>query len=886
MEIAPGTRLGPYEIVSRIGAGGMGEVWRARDSRLGRTVAIKVLPKEFAQDRDFCRRFEREARIISRLNHPNICTLHDVGEGYLVMEFVEGESLAERLRKGPLPIREALRYGAEIALALDQAHRAGVIHRDLKPGNIMVTNTGAKLLDFGLARSEATPDAEDKTVTAPLTETGAIVGTVPYMAPEQLEAKPADARTDIFALGAVLYEMITGQRAFQGASRASLIAAILNTEPAPVSTHQPLTPRSLEHLMGKCLAKNPDERWQSAKDLAGQLRWIAESLSSESVAGAVPASRPQSRRVLTVASVLGGLLLAGAAGWFVRSKTAGDTASPQQVPRLVRLTWDMKSRGPSISPDGKTLAYEGRVSDDPNANRDIFVKRIGGENATNLTKGSGVDHSLPTFSPDGQRIAFQMGWPSTGIFVMGATGESLRRVTSSGFRPAWSPDGRSIAFASLNAEGLASDAVSSLWVVDVETGTTRKIYDGDAVRPFWSPSGKRVGFDGRRKGMAGERALSTISVTGGEPVEVASTPGVGWMTGVWSAGWIWYINPEKGPPGIWRIRVDEDTGKPLASAEPVLRSTQEIGIYFSATPSGSRIVFPAFTRITELLRWDVDPSTGAVSGGPRQILPGHRLMYMPVPSPDRTWVAARLVEQSNEFREDLALVSESSGEFRWLTDDVFRESSFDWSPDGTWLYFCVALKDGSELWRIRPDGSGRERVLAKTPAGEVLNILVSRVGKTLYVEGGAAHQPFLAERGKDGYRFEPLPKMPGERVFSALSWSADGRWFSGRARNPEGKLEDQLVLFDVAGKKYRELDAVKTGKAAAFLPDSRRLLMVGHAGEVTVLDIESGVSVPGGSILPDADSVSISRDGKALFAKGENRQGDIWMLDFTEGPRR
>ncbi|MCK6685460.1 MAG: protein kinase [Thermoanaerobaculia bacterium] len=884
MEIAPGARLGPYEIVSRIGAGGMGEVWRGRDSRLGRSVAIKVLPKEFAQDKELRRRFEREARIISQLNHPNICTLHDVGEGYLVMEFLEGESLAERLRKGPLPVRDALKLGSEIALALDQAHRAGVVHRDLKPGNVMVTKVGAKLLDFGLARSEAQAGVEDRTVTAPLTETGVILGTVPYMAPEQLEAKPADARTDIFALGAVLYEMITGQRAFQGASRASLIARILNAEPAPISSHQPLTPRSLEHLITRCLAKDPDERWQSAKDLAGELRWIAESLSGESVAGAVAA--PRSRRAaIAVALILGGLLLGGVAGWFGRSKTAG-VNGPQRIPRLVRLTWDMRSGDPAISPDGNTIAYTGTVSDDTDAKKDIFVKRIGGENATNLTKGSGADNFSPAFSPDGQRIAFQVGWPSsTGIFVMGATGESLRRLTPSGFRPAWSPDGKTIAFSSLYAQGSALDAISSLWVVDIETGTTRKVYDGDAVRPFWSPSGKRIGFDGRRKGMAGDRALSTISVTGGEPVEVATTPGIGWMSGIWTPGSIWYANPETGPPGIWRVLADEDTGKTVSPAEPVLRSTQEVWPHFSSTPNGSRIVFRAVSRETDLLRWEVDPVSGAVSGGFRKVLPGFRPLYRPIPSPDRRWIAGRLIEQSNEFREDLAIVSEASGEIRRLTDDAFRESQYDWSPDGSWLYFCVALKDGSELWRIRPDGSGRERVIGETPAGEVLNILVSPDGEWLYVEGGKKHEPFLAEAGANGFRFDPLPAMSGEKVFAALSWSADGRWFAGRARNPEGNLDDQLVLYDLAGKRYRALDRVKIEKAVCFLPDSRRLLMVTRAGGVTVLDIESGATQPGGSILPNASEVSISRDGKTLFASRNTHNGDIWMLDFTEGPR-
>ena len=270
--MTPGTHLGPYEMLAPIGAGGMGEVWKARDTRLDRSVAIKVLPTDFAQNAQLKSRFEREARAISQLNHPNICTLHDIGceDGveYLVMELLEGETLADRLVRGAMPIDEVLRYGVQIAGALDKAHRSGIVHRDLKPGNIMISKSVAKLLDFGLARVTPPPATfEGATEHKPLTQEGTILGTFQYMAPEQLEGEEADPRTDIFALGAVLYEMATGKRAFDGKTKTSLIAAIVQSEPPPISAIQPLTPPALEHVVQKCLAKDRDDRWQSAHDI-------------------------------------------------------------------------------------------------------------------------------------------------------------------------------------------------------------------------------------------------------------------------------------------------------------------------------------------------------------------------------------------------------------------------------------------------------------------------------------------------------------------------------------------------------------------------------------------------------------------------------------------
>src|SRR6202790_4693714 len=293
MAILPGRRLGPHEILTAVGAGGMGEVYRARDTRLDRIVAIKVLPSHLADRAELRERFEREAKTIASLNHPHICTLFDTGHqddiDFLVMEYIEGETLAQRLVKGALPIQQVLQYAVEISDALDKAHRKGVTHRDLKPGNIMITKTGTKLLDFGLAKLKAevsptnVPLSDLPTAKDPLTAQGSIVGTLQYMAPEQLEGKEVDARTDIFAFGVVVYEMATRKRAFEGKSQASVIGAILKDDPPSISSLQPMTPPTLDRVVKKCLAKEPDDRWHSAKDLCDELKWIAEGGSQAGV---------------------------------------------------------------------------------------------------------------------------------------------------------------------------------------------------------------------------------------------------------------------------------------------------------------------------------------------------------------------------------------------------------------------------------------------------------------------------------------------------------------------------------------------------------------------------------------------------------------------------
>ena len=338
MALTSGTKLGPYEIIAPLGAGGMGEVYQARDTRLDRTVAIKILPSHLSDDVMRRQRFEREAKAISSLNHPHICTLYDIGRqddvDFIVMEFVDGVTLSERLEKGPLPTAEVLEYGIQLSSALDKAHRNGVTHRDLKPGNIMLTKSGTKLLDFGLAKA-ATPLTGGATLTdaapqaAPVTREGAVIGTVPYMSPEQVEGGEVDARSDIFSLGTVLYEMVTGGRAFQGQSDFSVASAILVKDPEPISTLQPLTPPALERTIRVCLAKDPDARWQSAGDLCKELRWIAEGGSQVGIPIAAAARRIIRPRIAWIPWILAAVFAAIALAAMLRSSLS--THGPETI---------------------------------------------------------------------------------------------------------------------------------------------------------------------------------------------------------------------------------------------------------------------------------------------------------------------------------------------------------------------------------------------------------------------------------------------------------------------------------------------------------------------------------------------------------------------------
>src|SRR5258705_835704 len=486
MALAPATRLGPYEILSLLGVGGMGEVYRARDTRLERTVAIKIL-SQHSSDPGRRQRFEREAKAISGLNHPNICVLHDIGHqdgiDYLVMECVEGETLAKRLEKGPLPLEQVLKLGAEIADALDKAHRSGVVHRDLKPANIMLTKSGAKLLDFGLAKA-AVPLTTGATLTAaatrttPVTQQGTIVGTFQYMSPEQVEGRELDGRSDIFSLGAVLYEMVTGQRAFAGKSQLSVAWAILEKEPAPITSLRPLTPLALDHAIRTCLAKDPDERWQTGRDLSLELKWIGEA-GSQVGAPAVAGRRSSSVRE-RIAWALAGVCIALLTWFGVAHLRSGPTV--REHLHLSLLPPQSTSFVPSnfaISPDGHRLAFVASAEDGRSA---LWIRSLSAGTAQLVTGTEGAMY--PFWSPNNQQVGF---FSEGKLKTVDPTGGALRTQGQAFGPQAGTWNNRGTIVFSGNESGRSSNLKGSLLTVTATGGTPEPAINTNSTVAFLWP---------------------------------------------------------------------------------------------------------------------------------------------------------------------------------------------------------------------------------------------------------------------------------------------------------------------------------------------------------------------------------------------------------------
>jgi serine/threonine protein kinase/WD40 repeat protein len=502
MSVNAGTRFGPYEILSAAGAGGMGEVYRARDTRLDRTVAIKILPVHLADRADLRERFDREARTIAGLNHPHICTLYDVGHqdgtDYLVMEYLEGETLAQRLSKGLLPLDQVLRYAIEIADALDKAHRKGITHRDLKPGNIMLTKSGAKLLDFGLAKlrqdvAPVTPLSQLPTMNDAITAEGTMLGTLQYMAPEQVEGKEVDARTDIFAFGVVVYEMATGKKAFVGKSQASLMAKILETDPPPMASLTPMTPSALDHVVKRCMEKDPDERWQSAKDICEQLRWISESGSHVGVsAQAVPEQKSKMQLVWAAAAIAIVVAVIAAAAFYLRR------TPPSAEKQAVRFTVGPPEKGSftfglastsamAVSPDGSKMVF---LASAGSSGTQLWVRALDSQSAQALP---GTENAAdPFWSPDGQFIAFSADGKLKKIALSGGSVESLAEV-----RPtagAWSREGVVLFIANdgtLNRVSESGGTVTPVTTLDTSRSETGHTW------PEFLPDGKHFLYFGQ-----------------------------------------------------------------------------------------------------------------------------------------------------------------------------------------------------------------------------------------------------------------------------------------------------------------------------------------------------------------------------------------------------
>ena len=655
----------------------MGEVYRARDSRLGRDVAIKVLPAAFAADADRLRRLEREARAAAALNHPNIITVYSVersdGLLFLTMELVEGRSLALAIPKGGLPLSDLLTIAIALTDAIAAAHAKGITHRDLKPANIMIgaaEHAGrVKVLDFGLAQLDESSLLSESAAT--ITVEGRVLGTVAYMSPEQAAGTPTDARSDLFSLGVILYEMATGQRPFTGGTNVTVLSSILKDTPPSVADLNGALPSELGRIIKHCLVKDPARRYQIAADLRNELAELKHDLDSGAVSArgtVIPrraGRRPSLLRVLTgTGIVLGVVLTAAAYRWWPRPATA-DRPNDSAEGAFIQLTAQPGiEEFPSLSPDGKWIAYSGNQA----GNADIYLQSVGGHNAINLTNDSPEDDTQPVFSPDGESIAFRSEREGGGIFVMGRTGESVRRITDSGYNPAWSPDATKIVYAIdiANREHvLGRMHVSELWTVVVATGEKRRIFEGDAVQPSWSPHGLRIAFWNTYGTRKGQRDIWTISADGEGALPVTSDPAVDWNP-VWSADgrFLYFSSDRGGPMNLWRVSIDEKSGKVLGSLQPLTAPSSSAGL-MSLSANGRLLAYTSFANSETMQRIAFDPTTATVLGEPVTVVAGSRLFTWPSPSPDGRWLAfASMAPQLDIF------ISRADGSgIRQLTND-------------------------------------------------------------------------------------------------------------------------------------------------------------------------------------------------------------------------
>jgi eukaryotic-like serine/threonine-protein kinase len=884
MTLSTGTRLGPYELVEPVGAGGMGEVYRAKDTRLERTVAVKVLPAHLSSSVESRQRFEREAKTISQLSHPHICALYDVGNQdgveFLVMEFLEGETLSDRLLKGPLPFESVLRYGIEMADALDKAHRQGIVHRDLKPGNVMLTKSGVKLLDFGLAKavapvgktSGAALTALPTQAGSNLTQEGTILGTFQYMAPEQLEGKEADSRTDIFAFGCVIYEMATGQKAFSGKSQASLISSIMGSEPPPVSTVAPMTPPAFDRVVRTCLAKDADDRWQTAHDVMLELKWVAEGGSAAGLPAPVVAKRKNRERLAWGTAALLGLVAAVAVGGYVRRAprtSATVRASILPPPSTLFNPID----GPvAMSPDGRRLAF---AAVDPDGAGWLWVQPLDSLQAQKLDGTR--DPYDPFWSPDGRFVGY--GAPG-GLFKFEVPAGPSQKIADMA-------DGRGCTWNRDNVILFEKTGASPIFRVSASGGPVEQVTKLDGTRgevahwrPQFLPDGDHFLYLARCEPLQNS-GIFVGSLRSRQTKRVADLDVPAYFA---QPGYLLFVRDKVLMAQPFDPKALSVTGEPVVVGRDVQYvstwgsaafSTSDTGVlaYQGASPAPRQLVWldRSGTKIgnfADEAEWAEDP----------------RL------SPDESQAAVKRVDPTTRSA-DIWILDVRRGIPSRFTFDAARESDPVWSADGRRLFYSSNKAGIGDLYEKDVSGTGSERLLVKSDRWkEPLDAspdgrwLAFRVADPVH-----AIDVWLLSLAGDG-KATPLLSTPFTE--NSLRFSPDGRWIAYES-NETGRREVFVQPFPATGQKWQV--STNGGGSPRWMKGGRELMYFEVPEMRKVVEISTQPTFQTSApkdlfVTPRAQGSAVTNDGQRFLFNmpaAESAPNPMTLvLNWTAGLRR
>jgi len=874
--------LGPYQIVESLGAGGMGEVYKARDTRLERTVAIKVLGGHLTTNEDLRQRFEREAKTISSLSHPHICTLYDVGvhddNDFLVMEYLEGETLADLLSKGPLPMEQVLAFGAQIAAALDKAHKQGVVHRDIKPGNVMITKSGVKLLDFGLAKYQKSAESSDgqsvlATAQKPLTQEGTIVGTFQYMAPEQLEGEDADPRTDIFSFGAVLYEMATGRRAFQGKTRTSLIAAIVSSNPQPISELQPVTPPAFERVVRVCLRKDPDDRWQTAHDVMLELQWIGEAGSQAGVAAPVVARRKTRERLAWAIAAL--LTIATAALGYLSYRAM---SKEERVLRLnlvpsagITPVYDGESTNSlTISPDGRWMTFAGR---DESRRNMLWLRALDSSEAKAI-EGS-EDAASPFWSPDSRFLAFFAGGKLKKASVTGAPPLNLCDVRENPRAGSWNRDGVII---------FSPSSVDPIFRIDAAGGTPESLTSLDTEKAEtthrWStflPDGNHFIY------MAGTHTAGIQAE--GNAIYVASLAAPserklilhGRSNVVYSKGHLLYVRDNVLVAQRFDVKKLELDGDPFPVVAGVSYAPDFFRGLFTVAENGTVLYYPGTVASPLQLVW-LD-RTG------REIGPiGEPAFFSSVqPSPDGRKIALEITDP-NTGSADIWIEDVERNVRSRFTFGELDESAPVWSPDGNTIYFSKRTELLPDIFRKNLVGSAEETVVVEMEGWQA-PFSISDDGKwlTFVTLDMASNQNVDTMALRLDGSSKPVSVISGKAMEAGGSISPDESKLAYQS-NETGRFEVYVSSFPEPGRRWQISN--NGGGGPYWTRDGREILYHSVDGKLMSVKVRStpdDLEIGSSDVLfdeSDFEGVAPTADARRFLATKRNKKAGTDTIVF------